>query len=86
MQATPFERALNGYYDRSLPRPADAPGAVPGSVDWWEHVKAWEQARALLNGQTAERMAERGGFDWGELCVYLGRYPTTWLPRTGSSE
>ena len=53
-----------------------------GSVAWSEHLLAWARYSDLYGkGQSAERMAERGGFSWGELCMFLGREPTTWEPR-----
>ena len=59
------------------------PGAMPaGTVSWDEHAEAWESyARRYGRQQSAERMAERGGFSYGELVMFLGRKPTTWEPR-----
>ena len=33
-------------------------------------------------GQSAERIAERGGFGYWEITELLGREPNTWEPRT----
>lgn len=53
-----------------------------GTIAWSEHLLAWaEYARLYGTSQSAERMAQRGGFSWGELCAFLGREPTTWEPR-----
>jgi len=54
----------------------------PGTISWAEHELAWaEYARQYGESQSAERMAERGGFGYGELLMYLRREPTTWAPR-----
>ena len=57
--------------------------AIPaGTVAWEEHLEAWAHYAALGHGdQSAERMAERGGFGIEELCFLLGRPPLTWRPR-----
>lgn len=53
-----------------------------GTVAWWEHLEAWEAYDKMFhNGQSAERMAERGGFGYSELVMFLGHEPTTWRPR-----
>jgi hypothetical protein len=53
----------------------------PGTIAWSEHVEAWEAYNKKWGGhQSAERMAERGGFVWGELVELLGHEPTTWEP------
>lgn len=52
-----------------------------GSITWEEHLLAWTSYASRYSGQSAERMAERGGFSYGELLMYLGREPTTWQPR-----
>jgi hypothetical protein len=49
-----------------------------GSIAWWEHEKAWEK---YGYSQSAERIAERGGFSYGELVQYLDHEPTTWSIR-----
>jgi len=56
----------------------------PGSIAWAEHLQAWSAYAARYGeGQSAERMAERGGFGYGELQELLGREPETWEPRAG---
>lgn len=53
-----------------------------GTVSWEEHVAAWEvYGKRFLNGQSAERIAERGGFGYSELVELLGRDPETWERR-----
>lgn len=61
-------------------------GWGPGAVAWWEHLLAWSgYAKSNGRGQSAERMADRGGFGYGELTEYLGHEPTTWEPRGAAS-
>lgn len=53
-----------------------------GSVDWAEHLEAWAvYASRYGKSQSAERIAERGGFSFGELYQFLGKAPTTWRAR-----
>ncbi len=53
----------------------------PGTIAWSEHVAAWERYAARYGrGQSAERLAERSGFSYGELVDLLGREPLTWEP------
>lgn len=63
----------------------DAFGAVrkgPGTVSWAEHCEAWsDYAGRYGRDQSAERIAERGGFGYFELVGYLGHDPKTWGPR-----
>lgn len=54
---------------------------VPGTVAWAEHEKAWLDYNKRFPGQSAERIAERGGFSFNELVEHLGHKPTTWRPR-----
>lgn len=51
-----------------------------GSVSWEEHAEAW-RAYAARYGyqQSAERIAERGGFSRWELVDQLGREPSTFM-------
>lgn len=57
-------------------------GKGPGSITWDEHLRAWGAYDARYHsGQSAERMAERGGFDYAELVMFLGKLPETWEPR-----
>lgn len=61
---------------------AREPGAMPqGTISWEEHVAAHAgYQRHCRSEQSAERIAERGGFSYGELIEYLGREPETWVP------
>lgn len=53
-----------------------------GTIDWAEHLKAYEGYAAQYgSSQSAERLAERGGFGYGELVEFLGRDPETWVAR-----
>ena len=51
---------------------------VAGTITWDEHVKAWKGYAVMFPGQSAERMAERGGFSWLELVLFLRHEPVTW--------
>ena len=54
----------------------------PGSIAWEEHLRAWSGYAARYGTeQSAEHMAERGGFSYSELVQYLGHEPETWEPR-----
>jgi hypothetical protein len=85
VQASTREMDADGYCRTSSPlRPKGAPGAVPGTVSWEEHELAWRgYARLYGTSQSAERLAQRGGFSWWELVDYLGHEPTTWERRDG---
>lgn len=53
-----------------------------GTIAWREHEKAWRgYYKKWRSFQSAERIAERGGFSYGELVEFLGHEPTTWRPR-----
>lgn len=63
-------------------RPVGAPGSCAGTITWEEHERAFiGYAAQYGHGQSAERLAERGGFGWWELVDFLGHEPTTWRPR-----
>lgn len=58
----------------------DAPEHHSGTIAWEEHLAAWDgYAKDGHGSQSAERVAERGGFGMGELKRYLGRYPATFI-------
>lgn len=51
-----------------------------GTISWEEHKEAWlAYDKKWHCGQTAARIAERGGFSYSELCDLLGHEPTTWV-------
>ena len=61
--------------------PKGMPGRDPDTITWQEHCLAWEDyARRYGRGQSAERIAERGGFGYRELVDHLGHAPTSWEP------
>lgn len=61
---------------------SDAHKRGPGSIAWSEHLLVWSAYNARWHStQSAERLAERGGFSYGEIVELLGREPTTWEPR-----
>lgn len=74
---------VQGCYpgERKQRKPGE-PGYGDGTISWAEHLAAYA-SYALVNGrsQSAETLAERGGFGWFELVEYLGREPETWAPR-----
>lgn len=56
-------------------------GTAAGTIAWSEHVAAWEvYASRYGKGQSAERIAERGGFGHGELRMFLGHDAETFRP------
>lgn len=63
--------------------PYHRPGAKgPGTVAWTEHLEAYSSYAARFgHSQSAERLAERGGFGYQEMTDFLGHEPTTWRPR-----
>ena len=71
---TPKRAPVQGDYNRATRRYEGA-----GSIAWAEHVEAWEDyARRYGRDQSAERIAERGGFGYAELVDHLKRAPATW--------
>jgi hypothetical protein len=56
------------------------PGNRPGTITWSEHLEAYaDYAKRYGTSQSAERLAERGGFGYRELQYHLGRDPLTWI-------
>ena len=50
-----------------------------GTITWAEHKKAWKvYAKRFGVYQSIQRIAERGGFGYNELCKFLGYPPATW--------
>lgn len=74
---------MNGRYGRRAPVQADREHKrQPGTISWREHEEVHGAYHAKWGGgQTAERLAERGGFGYGEIVDLLGHPPTTWEPR-----
>lgn len=53
----------------------------PGTVDWSEHKMAHTAYAAKYGAhQSAEMIAQRGGFSYGELVMFLEHEPETWVP------
>lgn len=64
------------------PRRRERETHPPGTIAWHEHLAAWERyAEQYGRRQSAERIAERGGFSFLELRGLLGRDPQTWEAR-----
>lgn len=55
-------------------------GAHPdGSIAWAEHLECYVKYAARYGkDQSAERLAERGGFGYDEFVVLMGAPPRTW--------
>lgn len=70
----PVQGETHDAAGRLAPKPA-------GTIAWSEHLEVW-QAYARRHGedQSAERIAERGGFGFYEAAHYLGRPLATWRP------
>ena len=63
------------------------PSRGPGTISWEEHERAWAAyAQQYGRDQSAQRIADRGGFGWYELVELLGREPTTWAPAGSVTE
>ena len=53
-----------------------------GVIAWAEHLEAYAgYSKRYGTDQSAERLAERGGFGMEELRTFLGREPSTWRAR-----
>lgn len=65
---------------RAPVQPSKKFGKGHGTVEWPEHVEAWLEYHKHYS-QSAERVAERGGFGYSELVQFLGHEPTTWKAR-----
>lgn len=54
-----------------------------GTISWSEHVEAHAayEKRYGRGAQTAERIAQRGGFGYAEFVDLVGRAPATWRAR-----
>lgn len=70
--------------DGAIPR--GQPGHGPGTIAWTEHELAWSAyAQKYGRDQSAEVIAQRGGFGYRELQIFLGRDPETWAPVRGAT-
>jgi hypothetical protein len=81
MTSTDERRApVQGHW---RPRGQSRPG---GTIAWSEHVLIREAyARRCGKGQDAERIAQRGGFAYDDIIMFLGRAPETWEPLKGET-
>ena|SRR3990167_5343855 len=50
---------------------APVQGSASGRIAWPLHELAWQEYARRYPGQTAKRLAERGGFSWAELVEFL---------------
>jgi hypothetical protein len=67
---------------RAPVQPSKRHNKPAGTIGWAEHAEAWRAYdKKWRTNQSAERIAERGGFGYGELVEFLGREPTTWKAR-----
>lgn len=58
------------------------PRRAPGTVTWTEHLEAYAGYAARFGtSQSAERLAQRGGFGYKEMTDMLGHEPVTWCCR-----
>lgn len=60
-------------------------GAKPaGTISWEEHLEVFEAyAKRYGRSQSAERLAERGGFAHSEVRMLLGREARSFEPAEG---
>lgn len=60
---------------------AGAPNMPEGTISWEEYLEVYARYAALYGtSQSAERLAERGGFGYYEAQKLLGRPLRTWRP------
>jgi hypothetical protein len=56
-------------------------GRSSGTITWAEHLSVWTAYAAKYDErQSAERIAERGGFGYDEIIYLTGKPPTSWEP------
>lgn len=61
---------------------ADNAAMPPGTIAWSEHLEAFRDYSSRYGSeQSAERLAERGGFGYQELLTHLKHHPETWQVR-----
>ena len=69
------------------PRIRDDRPRGPGTIAWSEHEQAWAvYAGRYGRDQSAQRIADRGGFGWSEMVELLGHEPATWAPAGAVAE
>jgi len=82
--ALPSQAYRDGW-ERTFERraPIQREDSVPsGTIAWSEHIEAYvAYVKKYGNNQSAERLAERGGFGFFEITNLLGHEPKTWRPR-----
>jgi hypothetical protein len=71
----------DGLYRLRPDDPRTKGSHVPGTVEWSEHEEAWKDYHKRHPDQSAEVIAERGGFGYNEMTTHLGHEPRTWKPR-----
>jgi hypothetical protein len=75
----------DGSWHLRLDDPRREGANVPGTMTWDEHLEVYAiYAGRYGNSQSAERLAERGGFSKGEAEELIGRPLRTWEPRTAA--
>ncbi len=78
----PVQKSAN-FVDENLQTTPMEPPMPNGWIDWVEHCEAWKDYdRRFHTRQSAERIAERSGFSYAELLLFLGHKPKTWRART----
>jgi hypothetical protein len=69
------KRPIGAYCDHT----AQSPEHHAGTISWEEYEEAYrDYARRFGTSQSAERLAQRGGFGYAELVDHLGHPPKTW--------
>jgi hypothetical protein len=81
MSGLPHRAPVQGDHDEVRRKRLGKRSHPPGTISWAEHEEAYS-AYALRHGhgQSALRIAERGGFGYDELVWLLGLEPRTWEP------
>ena len=63
-----------------MPHHGQVPHGIRFRVPWRIHLKAWQEYTKHYSGQSAEELADRGGFGLEELVYFLaGENPFTSL-------
>ena len=72
-----FRQATRAWLAENCPPEMREPAASESDLCWGGRRAQFQSEAQRL---WLERMAERGGYGYGELCEYLGRKPETWEP------